>query len=251
MERKNLIKSGVAVACLVVASMFGFTIVHGYGGGGGGAPTPCASVVYAEWQSCSLGVQYRNVVSQSPANCQLTASQQAARVKTCLEFQDCSSVTYSAWGTCFLGVQSRNIIARAEPNCKTTPAQELARIRRCSGSVLGEKVFADGTLVRSSDGKTYVVVNEKLKYIASLKELVKYAGKEIIKVDDSIIASFPKTAVLGVKKYGEGQLIRNNNVKVYVIINGKKKHILNIPELAKYYFGKPIYHVTTEELADY
>jgi hypothetical protein len=251
MEKKNLIKSGIVVAGLVVASMFGFTIAHGYGGGSY-VPTACSNVVYADWQSCSMGVQFRNVISQTPSSCTLTASQQAARVRTCVEFPNCSSVTYSAWGSCFLGVQSRNIIARAEPNCKTTPAQELARIKSCSsGSVLGEKIYADGTLLRGSNNKIYVVVGDKLLHIASLKELAKYVGEKIFDVSDETIASYGKAAVLGVKKYGDGQLIRNDNVKVYVIVNGQKKHILNLSELAKYYFGKPIYKVAPEELEQY
>jgi hypothetical protein len=209
MNKKALIKSAVAVSCLVVASMLGFKVAQGYGGSY--TPTPCVSVTYADWQSCMNGMQFRNVIDQSPRNCQMTASQQLARSKSC-------------------GVENGN------------------------GQVLGEKTYADGTLLRGSDKKVYIVVGGKLKQITTLRELAKYAGKEIITVKDSVIASYAKVSggsVLGDKKYGNGQLIRNNNVKVFVIIDGKKKHILNLTELAKYYFGKPIYHVSVEELASY
>ncbi len=217
MNKKNLIKTGVAVACLVVASMFGFKVAQGYGGSY--APTPCSSVTYAEWQSCVNGLQFRNVIGQTPNNCQLTASQQLARSKSC-------------------SVENGNGNDNDNGN----------------GQVLGEKTYGDGTLLRGSDKKIYIVVGGKLKQIATLKELAKYAGKKIVDVKDSVIASYAKVSggsVLGDKKYGNGQLIRNNNVKVYVIIDGKKKHILNLAELAKYYFGKPILYVSPEVLASY
>ncbi|MFA5248492.1 MAG: hypothetical protein WC415_04690 [Patescibacteria group bacterium] len=212
MNKKNLIKSIVAVACLVVVSMFGFKTAYGYGGGGGGVVfnTPCSSVTYADWQSCTNGMQYRNIVGQSPANCTLTASQQLNRSKSC--------------------------------ETSETPKEENP------GQVLGEKIYADGSLLRGSDKKVYLVVGKNLKHIVTLAELRKYAGKKINDVSNSVIKSYGTVAVLGEKKYGEGQLIRNNNVKVYVIVNGKKKHILNLSELAKYYFGKPIYHVSAEDL---
>ena len=47
------------------------------------SPTYCSSVVYGDWQSCLNGVQYRNLLSQSPNYCTLTSAQQAARSTTC------------------------------------------------------------------------------------------------------------------------------------------------------------------------
>jgi hypothetical protein len=44
----------------------------------------CTDVVYDEWQAaCSLGVQYRNIKSQSPLNCTLTTEQNDARQRAC------------------------------------------------------------------------------------------------------------------------------------------------------------------------
>jgi len=196
MFKSNLIKSGIAIVCLVVVSLFGFSAAYGYGGGGGGVinPTPCTSVTYADWQGCVMGLQYRNVTSQTPANCVLTASQQAARVQSCASTPACASVTYGAWSTkCVLGVYTRDITAQSPAGCKITAAQELARAKTCTG----------GT-------------------------------------------------VLGVKIYGEGQLIRAfGDVKIYVIKNGMKKHILDIPELAKYYFGLVIYNIPYDQVQQY
>jgi hypothetical protein len=253
MKNKTLLKTGIVAAILAVASLVGFSAAYGYGGGGVYTPTPCSRVTYADWQGCVMGIQYRNVTGQTPANCVLTASQQTARVQSCASTPACESITYGDWSTkCVLGIYTRNIVGQSPSGCKITVAQELARAKTCkSGIVLGDKVYAEGTLLRGSDNKVYVVVGEKLKLLATLKELQKYAGKEILKVDQGFIDSLPKVAVLGQKRYGEGQLIRNGNVKVYVIIDGQKKHILNLDELTKYYFGKPIYKVTAEELEQY
>jgi len=70
--------------------------------------------------------------------------------------------------------------------------------------VLGETTYADGTLLRGSDKRIFVVVDGKLQHILTLKELAQYANQEILDVEDSIIASYPKAspkAVLGVRKY--------------------------------------------------
>jgi len=73
-----------------------------------------------------------------------------------------------------------------------------------SQQVLGETTYADGTLLRGSDKRIFVVVGGKLQRILTLKELTQYADQEILEVEDSIIASYPKAstkAVLGVRKY--------------------------------------------------
>jgi hypothetical protein len=245
----------VAASAILFGSNTAKAAMFGYGGGGGGYnSTPCTSVTYADWQGCVMGLQYRNVVAQTPTNCVMTASQQAARVQSCATTPACTSVTYSAWSTkCVLGFYSRNITGQAPTGCKITAAQELARVETCRGGVvLGEKIYANGTLLRGSDMKIYVVTNGALVQIKDLKELAKYAGQAIIDVDDSVIAGYPKAAVLGVKSYGNGQLIRAfGDVKVYTIIDGKKKHILDIPELQKYYFGLVINNVAFDEVSQY
>jgi hypothetical protein len=215
MQKKNFIKSGIAVACLVVASMFGFSAAFGYGGSGGGVYTPsvCTSVVYADWQTCANGLQYRNITSQGPLNCTLSASQQAARSQ----------------------------------NCGNTP---VITTPVAVQKVLGVQAYANGTLLRGTDKKIYVVTNGALYHIATLKQLAKYPGKEILDVNDSVIASFSKTAVLGVQTFANGALIRGTDKKIYVIVNGAKQHILDLAELAKYY-GKEVLNVSDSVIAQY
>lgn len=197
------------------------------GGGGGSVPAPnCTDVTYSEWGTSFNGIQYRNILSQTPANCSLTADQRAA--------------------------QSRPLASVIEPvKTEITPATE--QVSEPAKQVLGVKKYADGTLLRGADKKTYVVVAGKLKYISSLSELAKYRGT-ILRVTDETIASFSKaaskTAVLGVKKYANGTLLRGSDKKVYVLVNGKKQHVRSLQALIKY-TGKPILDVEDGVVSQY
>ena len=54
------------------------------GGGGGSVSTYCTIVEYDKWQTtCASGWQYRDVLSQSPSNCSLTAEQENQRKRQC------------------------------------------------------------------------------------------------------------------------------------------------------------------------
>ena len=100
--------------------------------------------------------------------------------------------------------------------------------------VLGARKYSDGTLLRGLNMKIYVVSGGKLKYIASLEELSKYAGQDIINVDDEIIVNFGKSEVLGEQQYSNGTLLRGLDKKIYVVADKKLKHIIDLQELAKY-----------------
>lgn len=67
--------------------------------------------------------------------------------------------------------------------------QEIINISR-PGEVLGEKLYADGTLLRGSDMKIYAVVDGNLKHLNTLAKLKAYAGVEILKVADSVISDW-------------------------------------------------------------
>ena len=123
--------------------------------------------------------------------------------------------------------------------------------------VLGEQVYGEGTLLRGTDNKVYVVSNGKLVYIAGPSALRRYVGREILNVEDAVIESFnngtatPAQAVLGAKVFANGTLIRGTNKKIYVIVNGKKVYIQSLQELAAKYLGHEIIDVTDEVLAQY
>jgi len=123
------------------------------------------------------------------------------------------------------------------------------------GEILGATLYPAGTLLRTPDHKIYVVTAEGcLKHIVSLTELRKYhRNKEIIdisyeefalqtvcgKAPVSIPVCKPEEA-----NYGDGDLIRGSNFKVYVLKCNKKKHILSRAEQVKYYFGVKINNVS-------
>jgi hypothetical protein len=223
MQKKNLIKSVLAVAFLVGASMFGFTVAHGYGGNGGGGfnDNRCDSVEYGDWGKADFnGFQYRNIVRQHPNFCTLTPGQQSDRSRKISKNDD-------------------------KGNGNNKPFSNPFR------RVLGVKIYAQGTLLRDSSNRIYVVTaGNTLQHIVDLNELAKYFGKKIYNLDDSNFATSTQSAVLGVKIYGEGSLLRGPDHKIYVIVNGKKQYISNLVDLYKY-FGHKINNVSTSTLSQF
>jgi hypothetical protein len=127
----------------------------------------------------------------------------------------CVSVEYSDWGVCIDGKQYRNFKSMNPASCQITPAQVEAGKQAC-GQVSGE------------------VKNETVK-------------PEEKKGDDKVLP-----AVLGVKNYPDGTLLRDPKTKkIYVVgVNGKY-HIKNLKELRANYKGKRVINVASEVLAQY
>jgi len=127
------------------------------------------------------------------------------------------------------------------------------------GVILGATFYPDGTLLRSPDYKVYVLIGGKKKHIPTWYELwLNYRGQEIINVSFDEIALYPDyfgtSALPPATKpgYGDGDLIRGSDKKVYVVLCGNKKyHIKNLLELAAKYFGVKINNVSNGTLAYY
>lgn len=142
----------------------------GNGGGGGGVPnatSACVSVDYEDWQTtCVNNLQYRNIKALNPIGCVMTVAQREASQRAC-------SVA---------GVKVE------EPKSTTTenkPAEQ--------GKVLGAKAYANGTLLKGTGPKIYLLVDGKKYHIKTLKELWSYRGKKIIKVADEVLAQYSDT----------------------------------------------------------
>jgi len=148
----------------------------GGGGGGGGSylPTPCATVTYSEWSICTNNLQSRDILNQSPSSCSLTAFQQQEKIRACL-------------------ITPQTLFDPSFGSTTTTTPTSTKQ-------VLGEKKYANHTLLRGSSKTIYVVLNNKLKRIMNLKELHLYPAP-ILQVTDEVISSFQKVEVLGIKKY--------------------------------------------------
>lgn len=164
----------------------------------------------------------------------------------------CATVTYTAWGNCINGIKTRTVIDKYPINCVLTASEKAGRSEIC-GKVLGEKTYKVGTLLRTPEGKIYVIkAGYKIKLIPNLQALKAYDGQPIFNVSDSLIAQYKQTygVVLGEKKYANGTLLRGPNYKVYVIQSGKKHYIEGPSELFKYQ-GKEILNVNAQVLANY
>jgi len=114
----------------------------------------------------------------------------------------------------------------------------------------GTQTIANGSLIRGTNHKIYVVSGSNKVHIRSLAELVKkYRGKKIISVTDEILATYAEK-VNGVIKYANGTLLRGADKKIYVVQNGVKIHIKNLTELAQYKSSK-MHQVSNAVLAQY
>ncbi len=112
--------------------------------------------------------------------------------------------------------------------------------------ILGAKIYPDGTLLRGPDKRIYLIKNSAKKYIVDLEELSLYAGRKIISASAEELSCYKNRGHL------DGELIRQREKeKVYVIINGAKKHILNLEELRAHYAGLEIFNIEPEEMAEY
>ena len=123
-----------------------------------------------------------------------------------------------------------------------TPSKEEAPIAPAP-QLLGEKIYADGTLLRGKDKKIYLIANNKLVVIRTLAQLREYQGRPIYDVSDLVIRHY--------MTFADGDLLRGPNKRIYVLNKGKRQPILTLTELRKKYFKKEIFDVADLTLAKY
>ena len=112
--------------------------------------------------------------------------------------------------------------------------------------VSGQKVYADNSLVRDERGRIYLIQGQVKKPIRTLIDLEKYSGQVIFKTTADDLSLFQT------REHLDGELIRQKKeIKVYALKKGLKYHILNLAELARDYFGLPIYNLEAEEMKQY
>lgn len=161
----------------------------------------------------------------------------------------CVDVTYGEWKAPINGMQFRDLLGRNPENCKLTAAQEEARSRSVDGvggeDVLGEKIYANGSLLRTPDKKIYILENGQVRHIKSLQELMKYRGQTIYNIDQSTLSKYTELLT-----HSNGALLRGPDKKIYVLTNGRLVHIKTLKELAKYK-GKRINNVSNDALSLY
>jgi hypothetical protein len=88
--------------------------------------------------------------------------------------------------------------------------------------------------------------------------LAKYHGQKIVSVDAGVIANFERaaekpaaaSAVTPNKEYPNGTLIRASDGKIYVLVNGKKHHIMSLVELSTYH-GRKIIVISDTAITQY
>ncbi len=135
-------------------------------------------------------------------------------------------------------------VKKIEDDKKTEDERQKAEDRR---RVLGIKIYPDGTLIRGTDNRIYVIMFGEKERIVNMAELSLYRGKPIIRVDAATLSSYDEHKFA---KLRNGDLFRGPDNRIYVIKNGKKQHIRSLIELRQYH-GKKINNVDTATVAHY
>lgn len=129
---------------------------------------------------------------------------------------------------------------------KTVDQAENSQSKTIKVRVLGISHYKDGSLLRSHSHKIYIIQGQVKKYIANLKELQEYRGQAINEATDEELSEYQT------REHLDGELVREKgDVKVYVIEQGKKRHILQLSEFLTHYAGQDIFNISREEMALY
>ncbi|MDD4902603.1 MAG: hypothetical protein PHE24_05730 [Patescibacteria group bacterium] len=173
MLKKAIILSLAVAAIVIVSGKLDkgnlFNIQAAYGYGGSVSVSYCSSVVYGDWKACASGYQYRDVLSQLPTYCQLTATQQAARTAVC--------------------GQTANVTTPSTPENVTTPAANVLTT-----------IANEATLISADNTPTLLtMLGTSIDANKAQANLVTY--KSIFALDNQI-SSVEKTTVNDFITYG-------------------------------------------------
>jgi hypothetical protein len=122
------------------------------------------------------------------------------------------------------------------------------------GQVLGVKIHPDNTLVRTPDERVYLISNggKKTRVISVFDLYYRFKGQPIENITFAELEQYPdlNKNVLGARVFSNGTLIRAQDYRVYVIVNGSKKYLPTLEDV-RAYKGKKIINVNYEDLSQY
>ena len=141
--------------------------------------------------------------------------------------------------------------------------KEIACKPDVDGDIKDVMQFISGSLIRGCGPEVYHVLGNDLFHIPNWQYLHdNYFAQRIYNVRDEVLAQYGQTLiddktvkgrdakVLSAKFYADGTLLKATSGKIYVIIDGKKVHVINLEDLKKYSENK-MYSVTDTVLNQY
>lgn len=153
-------------------------------GGGILSASYCTGVVYGDWKACASGWQYRDILSQSPANCVLTSSQQTERSLAC-------------------GTAPTTLIIPTTPIAPITPIVPITPI---TPIVSLENIANEAEIVSSNNiGSLLSPVNATANSVSEAASLTKY---ETVLNQDNKISAAEKTTINDYIVYGTPTSLR-------------------------------------------
>jgi hypothetical protein len=217
MLKKAIILSLAVAAIIGFSSQLGkgnlFDVKAAFGYGSDSGPISisyCSTVVYGDWKACANGMQYRDVLSQSPSSCSLTTTQQSVRSQAC----GATPITPSTSVT---------------PVIPTTPGTSVAPVT--SGTVdktLSAKLSGDILLQIQQHGEAWYVnpANNKKYFLGRPADAFNIMRKLGLGTTHAYITShlngtFPAAVsgkiLLDVQTHGEAYYIYPKNMKAYYL----------------------------------
>ena len=216
-----------------------------------GGQNICPDVMTVPSVNFNLSAEYKIKVKEEP-------KEKNKNIASSIIFSPtpCVKVIYDNWQTaCVNNLQYRNVISKIPVNCVMTENQKADTKKQCEKNkninktkVLGAEFYPNGSLIRGNNAKIYLIENNKKRHIINLEALKQFAGIEIFNVTDETINLYSIGNKIIGRIYKDGDLIRGDDMKIYVILNGKKKHIINIKELRLNYFKQKIFNISMEEI---
>lgn len=206
------------------------------GGGGGGAPAAsCTSVVYGDWGSCFSGVQYRNILSQTPLGCSITTNQRVEASRSCLLTNDPAGQNVGAQAS-----STETIRVTAEEK-ELTSRIDSKLIKRLAGRILlqverfGQAWYLDAISLSRfylADGQSAYSALRKFGLgiknvdlnkipVALDSALPSNYSTSTISVSSSLVNRLKGRIVIQVENHGEAWYINPTNGQRYYLANGE------------------------------
>jgi hypothetical protein len=132
------------------------------------------------------------------------------------------------------------------------------------GDIKGVMQFIAGSLIRACGPQVYHVLGNNMYHIPNWQYLHdNYFAQRIYNVAPEVLEQYGQTVtddtsvrgngakkVAGAKLYADGTLLKAKDGKIYVIVDGKKVHIVSLEDLKKY-AGNKMYNVSDQILNQY
>jgi len=189
----------------------------GGGGGGGSSFSTCANVVYSEWGNCFGALQYRQVLSKTPANCSLSTSQQLETNRTC-ELVVSAPTSKATTITNASSTQVAQVISEEK---ELTTKIDAKLIKRLAGRILLQtEKFGQAWYLDKVSLKRYYLADGPSAYGALRKFGLGIKNSDLDKIPVSLSSALPSDYITSTVK---NSALLTNRLKGRIVIQTESR----------------------------